>query len=172
MCYGRERSTPAYLKLPGQPEHLRNSDALLIVTIFIRHVLFHFVVHISCVPPEQLDRKAAHELAAHYGLVTQSYDLEPKRYVSVIKQKVHTYLSTRKAGMPTLPSPDFVDLHKIDARDRLLSKIKLLLKGRRCLYPRLAPTVALSAYSDRASDSTPRSMPVFNARLLHNPRGC
>ncbi|CAM9654703.1 unnamed protein product [Ectocarpus sp. 12 AP-2014] len=38
-------------------------------------------------PMPSLDRKAAHELAAHYGLVTQSYDLEPKRYVSVIKQK-------------------------------------------------------------------------------------
>lgn len=26
----------------------------------------------------------------HYGLLTQSFDLEPKRYVSVIKQKVKT----------------------------------------------------------------------------------
>ncbi|CAM9514578.1 unnamed protein product [Ascophyllum nodosum] len=32
-------------------------------------------------------RRAVHELAVHYGLVTQSYDLEPKRYVSAIKQK-------------------------------------------------------------------------------------
>ena len=39
-------------------------------------------------PHRQVDRKAAHELAVPYGLLTQSYDLEPKRYVSVIKQKV------------------------------------------------------------------------------------
>ncbi|CAM9522976.1 unnamed protein product, partial [Hapterophycus canaliculatus] len=38
-------------------------------------------------PMASEDRKAAHELAVHYGLVTQSFDLEPKRYVSVIKQK-------------------------------------------------------------------------------------
>ncbi|CAM9995679.1 unnamed protein product [Scytosiphon promiscuus] len=38
-------------------------------------------------PMPSEDRKAAHELAVHYGLVTQSFDLEPKRYVSVIKQK-------------------------------------------------------------------------------------
>ena len=46
---------------------------------------------LAAVAGVQVDRKAAHELAAHYGLVTQSFDLEPKRYVSVIKQKVCRY---------------------------------------------------------------------------------
>ncbi|CAN0430799.1 unnamed protein product, partial [Ectocarpus sp. 8 AP-2014] len=106
--------------------------------------------------------------ATHYGLVTQSYDLEPKRYVSVIKQKVHTYLSKRKMGMPALPSPGFVDLHKIDARDRLLSKIKLLLKGLRCLYPRLAPTAThfCPPTAIMRVMAHPVYMPTFNARLL------
>ena len=41
-------------------------------------------------PPdeEQADRLAIHELAVHYGLVTQSFDVEPARYVSAIKKKV------------------------------------------------------------------------------------
>lgn len=46
----------------------------------------------------QVDRKVAHELAAHYGLVSQSFDLEPKRYVSVIKQKVKGYKNEESRG--------------------------------------------------------------------------
>ncbi|CAB1099906.1 unnamed protein product [Ectocarpus sp. CCAP 1310/34] len=62
-------------------------------------------------PMPSLDRKAAHELAAHYGLVTQSYDLEPKRYVSVIKQKgcrLPTRLLSSAAQDPSYTGTDEV----------------------------------------------------------------
>ena len=41
-------------------------------------------------PSKQADRLAVHELAVHYGLVTQSFDVEPARYVSAIKKPVNT----------------------------------------------------------------------------------
>lgn len=39
-------------------------------------------------PQKQADRLVVHELAVHYGLVTQSFDIEPARYVSAIKKTV------------------------------------------------------------------------------------
>lgn len=41
-----------------------------------------------CVCVVKVNRRAVHELAVHYGLLTRSYDVEPKKYVSVIKQQV------------------------------------------------------------------------------------
>lgn len=49
---------------------------------------------------QQENRRVVHELAVAYGLVTQSFDLEPKRYVSAIKQKVQMMCCRRDYRRP------------------------------------------------------------------------
>lgn len=122
------------------------------------------------------NRRVVHELAVHYGLVTQSFDLEPKRYVSAIKQKGckipsrllsvaardPTYKGTDEA-LPDTTASAVVSTQESANRDTALQKAIAVALEMSPSPPRTRTVTSISSAKPPAAMATTLSSSNFTA---------